>query len=143
MSVFERIASDEPRDADNLVLWRGTHCFVVMNLYPYNNGHVLVVPYRRLASYTDLTAEERAELTGTIDLVMRWTNAALAPDGYNVGINQGEAAGAGIPDHLHVHVVPRWSSDTNFMPTVAQTKVIPEALRETYDKLLAAAQDIS
>jgi ATP adenylyltransferase len=136
-SVFSRIAAAED-DAEHFVVWRGEHVFVVMNLYPYNNGHLLLVPYRQVADYRALTPDEQAEIAALIDRVMGWLDAALSPDGYNVGMNQGRAGGAGIPDHLHLHVVPRWRGDTNFMPVTAETKVIPEGLRETYQKLRAA-----
>jgi ATP adenylyltransferase len=111
-----------------------------MNLYPYNNGHLLLVPYRPVPDYTELTDGERAELAALIGRAIGWLRAALRPDGFNVGMNQGEAGGAGIPDHLHVHVVPRWRADTNFMPVTAEAKVIPEALRATYEKLLDAVR---
>ncbi|MEO1727731.1 MAG: HIT domain-containing protein, partial [Bacteroidota bacterium] len=117
---------------------RGTTVFVVMNLYPYNNGHLLIVPYREVPTYADLDDDTHVEIARTIRRVMGWLRATLAPDGFNVGLNEGAAAGAGIPEHLHVHVVPRWTADTNFMPTVAGTKVIPEAMRATYEKLIAA-----
>jgi ATP adenylyltransferase len=136
-SVFARIAAAED-DAEHFVVWRGEHAFVVMNLYPYNNGHLLLVPYRQVADYRELRAEEQAEIAVLIGRAIGWLDAALGPDGYNVGMNQGQAGGAGIPDHLHVHVVPRWRADTNFMPVTGDTKVIPEGLRETYQKLRAA-----
>lgn len=135
-SVFARMAADD-RDAENLILWRGQQVFVVMNLYPYNNGHLMVVPYRQVGDYEALTAAEQAEVAHTLARCLRWLKAALRPDGFNVGMNLGEAGGAGIPDHVHLHVVPRWGGDTNFMPTLAETKVIPEALRETYQKILS------
>lgn len=138
-SVFEDIAASSD-DRSNLVIWRGSLWFVVLNLYPYNNGHCLVVPLRKVARYTDLTGDEQAELGVTLDKLMRWVDEALAPDGMNVGLNQGEAAGAGIPDHLHVHVVPRWTSDTNFMPATAAAKVIPESLDSTWEKLRAVIE---
>jgi ATP adenylyltransferase len=109
-----------------------------MNLYPYNNGHLMIVPYRQVADYEALTPEEQCELAQTIARCLRWLKHALNPDGFNVGMNLGKVAGAGIPDHVHVHIVPRWEGDTNFMPTIAETKVIPEALRDTYRKLRAA-----
>ncbi|MEO1074783.1 MAG: HIT domain-containing protein [Bacteroidota bacterium] len=137
-SVFSRIAASPERDAEHFVVWRGTTVFVVMNLYPYNNGHLLVVPYREVPTYADLDDDAHVEIARTIRRAMGWLGAALAPDGFNVGINEGAAAGAGIPEHLHVHVVPRWAADTNFMPTLAGTKVIPEAMRATYEKLIAA-----
>jgi len=138
-SVFSRIAAED-RDEDNLVLWRGTHVFVVMNLYPYNNGHMLIVPYREVADYEALTEAEQQEMTRTIAACIRWLKRALKPEGFNVGMNLGPASGAGIPQHLHMHVVPRWRGDTNFMPVVAEVKVIPEALHDTYRKLRAAVE---
>ena len=138
-SVFARIAAEpSERDADHFVLWRGTFVFVVMNLYPYNNGHLLLVPYRQVDDYRALTDDEQREIATLTDRALGWLDAALRPDGYNVGMNQGLAGGAGIPDHIHVHIVPRWRGDTNFMPVTGTTKVIPEGLRETYEKLRAA-----
>lgn len=135
-TLFQRLAAEE-QDEENLILWRGEHVFVLMNLYPYNNGHIMVVPYRPVIGFEALTADEQVALTRALDRCLRWLRDALAPDGFNIGINQGAAAGAGIPDHLHLHVVPRWSGDTNFMPVTARTKVIPEALADTYEKLRA------
>lgn len=133
-SVFERLAADD-RDEEHFILWRGESVFALLNLFPYNNGHLLIVPYRVVARYEALTAAEQVEIAHTIGRAIGWLNAALRPDGFNVGMNLGEAAGAGLPDHLHVHVVPRWRGDTNFMPTVADLKVVPEAMAETYRKL--------
>ncbi len=133
-TIFSRLAGED-KDEENLILWRGTHVFVIMNLYPYNNGHLLIVPYRIVEQYEDLKLDEMMELTQTIDLCIRCIKMTVKPDGINVGMNLGKAAGAGIPDHLHVHVVPRWLGDTNFMPAIAETKVIPEALNDTYKKL--------
>lgn len=115
--------------------------FVLLNLYPYNNGHLMIVPYRAVADYDALSDEEQVEIARVTASCMRWLRRALAPHGFNVGMNLGEAAGAGIPDHLHVHIVPRWRGDTNFMPAVGQVKVIPEALRDTYQKLLSAVAE--
>jgi ATP adenylyltransferase len=121
--------------AEGLVLYRGRYCFVILNLYPYNNGHLMVAPNRHVNTLTSLIAEERAELMG----MARWAEMALAeayrPQGINVGINLGKAAGAGIEDHLHVHLVPRWAGDTNFMTAVAETRVLPEALEQTAARL--------
>lgn len=142
-SVFAQIAAEPERDAEHFVLWRGEGLFVVMNLYPYNNGHLLLVPYRQIADYEALTGAEQTELAALIGHTMGWLKQALRPDGFNVGINQGSAGGAGIPNHLHAHVVPRWQGDTNFMPITGGVKVIPEALRETYQKLLAVVTDTS
>lgn len=133
--LFERIARETDRDEKNLVVHRGEHVYVVMNLYPYNNGHVMIVPMRRVESWEDLTAEERHELSDRLSDCIRWIRAALSPEGFNVGMNIGAGSGAGIPKHLHMHVVPRWSGDTNFMPVTAKTKVIPEGIRKTYRRI--------
>ncbi len=139
-TLFARLAAANEDDA-NLILWRGAHVFVLLNLYPYNNGHLMIVPYRAVADYDALSDEEQVEIARVTASCMRWLRRALAPHGFNVGMNLGEAAGAGIPDHLHVHIVPRWRGDTNFMPAVGQVKVIPEALRDTYQKLLSAVAE--
>jgi ATP adenylyltransferase len=139
-SLFARLAAED-RDEENLILWRGEHVFVLMNLYPYNNGHLLIIPFREVADYEDLTTDEQLAIAQTTERCIRWLRAALHPEGFNVGMNLGRAAGAGLPRHLHVHVVPRWSADTNFMATVGDTKVIPEALRQTYAKLRAAVAE--
>lgn len=122
-------------DAQSLVVHRGAHAFVIMNLFPYNSGHVMVVPYRHLARLSELTDAEGLELTRLVDLSIRAQEAALQPEGTNVGMNLGRGAGAGIDDHLHVHVVPRWVGDTNFMPVLGDLKVIPEHLEATYRRL--------
>ncbi len=125
------------RDAQNYVLWRGTHCAIVLNLYPYNNGHLLVVPYAHLPSLEDLPAEVQAEMMTTVSKGLGLLRRALQPDGFNIGLNIGRAAGAGIAHHVHIHVVPRWDGDTNFMPVLAETRVIPEWLDDTYANLKA------
>lgn len=135
-SLFTALLNEE-HDEENFILWRGDQVFVIMNRHPYNNGHLLIVPYREVTKYESLTAPEQQAIAATIDRCIQWLRAALSPEGFNVGMNLGSAAGAGIPDHLHVHVVPRWEGDTNFMPTTADTKVLPEDLRTTYDKLRA------
>jgi ATP adenylyltransferase len=118
-------------DEDGLIVTRRATSYVVLNLYPYNSGHLMVVPFRHVADYTELSAEETtevAELTRTAMTVLR---SASGAQGFNIGMNQGVVAGAGIAAHLHQHVVPRWGGDTNFMPVVARTKVLPQLLRET------------
>lgn len=140
-SLFTKLL-DEDADAKNLILWRGDHVFVLMNLYPYNNGHLLIVPYREIEAYDDLTASEQEAIATTIDRCIQWLRTALSPEGFNVGMNLGSAAGAGIPDHLHVHVVPRWAGDTNFMSTTGGTRVLPEDLSTTYEKLRAAIDEV-
>ena len=139
-SLFSRLV-EEDNDEENLILWRGEEVFVIMNKHPYNNGHLLILPYREVARYEDLTPDEQTALARTIERCIRWLRRALSPDGFNVGMNLGASAGAGVPDHLHVHVLPRWNGDTNFMPTTAGTKVIPEALSDTYHKLRRAIEN--
>lgn len=118
-------------DEDGLVVARGGLCYVVLNLYPYNAGHLMAVPYRHVPDYTDLTAEECAELAALTQHAMRAIRRASGPHGFNIGMNQGNVAGAGIAAHLHQHVVPRWGGDTNFMPIVGHTRVLPQLLGET------------
>lgn len=119
------------------ILARGTHAFVIMNAFPYSNGHLLIVPYRHTGDLSELSAEEDLEMMQLVQKSMQVLKEAFRPDGFNIGINQGTAAGAGIADHIHMHIVPRWNGDTNFMPVFAEIKVIPEALEKTYDKLKA------
>lgn len=138
-SLFTQLAEDD-QDEENLILWRGELVFVIMNRYPYNNGHLLIVPFREVEHYEALSAEEQVALAQTIDRCIRWLRQTMQPDGFNVGMNLGEASGAGIPEHLHAHVVPRWSGDTNFMATTADIRVIPEAMQTTYRKLRAAIE---
>jgi ATP adenylyltransferase len=107
-----------------------------MNKYPYNNGHMMIVPYRHISSPLELEEEEMLECMRLINLSIELLDGVMKPHGYNIGINIGKAAGAGIEDHYHIHVVPRWLGDTNFMPIIGDTKVIVEAVRETYDKLM-------
>jgi ATP adenylyltransferase len=125
-------------DEHGLVVARGTRCYVVLNLYPYNTGHLMVLPYRHVSDYTDLDAAETVELAQLTQQAMRVSRAVYAPAGFNLGINQGEVAGAGIAAHLHQHVVPRWLGDSNFLPVVAQTKSLPELLAETRRRLAEA-----
>lgn len=124
-------------DADGLVVARGVTCFVVMNLFPYNPGHLLVCPYRHVARYLDLTDEETAEFTELTKRALRAIEATSSPMGYNLGINQGAVAGAGLEAHLHQHVVPRWRGDANFLPIVAQTKALPLLLEDVRARLAA------
>lgn len=129
-------------DEDGLIVARGETCYVVLNLYPYNAGHLLVCPYRHVADYTELTEPETVELGVLTQQCMRAIRRASSPHGFNIGMNQGSVAGAGIAAHLHQHVVPRWGGDTNFMPVVAQTRVLPQLLSETRT-LLAQAWAVS
>ena len=134
--AFCRIASMD--DIEGLVVARGDHVYAVLNLYPYNAGHVMVVPYRHVSSYLDMTEDETAELASFTKSAMRALVAASGAQGFNLGLNQGSVAGAGIAAHLHQHVVPRWGGDANFMPIVARTKVLPQLLGDTR-QLLADA----
>ncbi|PRY40307.1 ATP adenylyltransferase [Umezawaea tangerina] len=118
-------------DADGLIVARGEAVFAVLNLYPYNPGHLMVLPYRHLPDYTDLTPAETVEFAEFTQKAMRVIRHAAAPHGFNIGMNQGVVAGAGIAAHLHQHVVPRWGGDANFMPVIGQTKVLPQLLGET------------
>lgn len=125
-------------DEDGLIVARGALVYCVLNLYPYNSGHVMSVPYRHVADYTDLTGGETAELAEFTQAAMRTLRAASGPHGFNVGLNQGAVAGAGIAAHLHQHVVPRWGGDTNFMPIVGHTRVLPQLLADARARLAAA-----
>jgi len=125
----------ETPDVENLVLHRGTSCYVLMNLYPYNPGHLMIVPYLHTADLASLDAAIAGELFGLTRRSVATLTGALTPHGFNIGINLGRTAGAGIDEHLHMHIVPRWNGDANFMPIVGGTKLIPEALDQTYTKL--------
>lgn len=136
--VFCRIVDSGLPDEDTFVVWRGDRCFALLNAYPYTSGHLMVMPIRHAAGLEDLGAEEAAELWPALTAAVAAVKAAYSPDGLNIGINLGRAAGAGLPGHLHVHCLPRWSGDTNFTTSVAGTRVIPEALPKTWEKLRAA-----
>lgn len=125
-------------DRAGLVLKRGKVCAVVMNRYPYNNGHLMIAPYRHVARLADLSPEERMETMDLLDLSVAVLTSAIRPEGFNIGINLGRAAGAGLETHLHTHVVPRWNGDTNFMPVIGDTKVIPQALDDLWVTVRAA-----
>ena len=125
-------------DADGLIVARGTSVFTVLNLYPYNSGHLMICPYRHVADYTELTPAETAEVATFTQRAMTVIRSVSAPHGFNIGMNMGHVAGAGIAAHLHQHVVPRWGGDTNFMPVVAGVKVLPQLLGETREMLAAA-----
>lgn len=122
-----------PEEDSPLIVTRGETAFVIMNLYPYNSGHLLICPYRHVADYTELTDQEVAEIGSLTQRSMRALRASATPHGFNIGMNQGSVAGAGIAAHLHQHVVPRWGGDTNFMPVVGQTKTMPMLLEQARD----------
>jgi ATP adenylyltransferase len=138
---FCRAPSDD--GDESLVVARRKLTYAVLNLYPYNAGHLLLCPYRHVADYTDLTADETAEMDALLKDAMGTLRAVAGPHGFNIGLNQGPVAGAGIAAHLHQHVVPRWGGDSNFMPIVARTRVLPQLLTETRDLLVAAWPDPS
>lgn len=131
----------EQRDAENFILWRGHTGFVMMNLYPYNNGHLMIVPQAHAASLTELDTAQRADLCETTTLCEHILRQAMRPHGFNIGLNLGAAAGAGIAEHLHVHIVPRWAGDTNYMTVVGEIRVIPQHLEHTYQMLLPYFQN--
>ena len=132
----EKIADSD--DEANFIPDRGETCYVMLNLYPYNNGHLMVSPYRHVPSPEQLEEDELTEMMLMVNRSLEALRQAMYPNGFNIGINIGKAAGAGIEGHVHIHIVPRWHGDTNFMPALSQTRVIPELLDETYQKLKAS-----
>jgi ATP adenylyltransferase len=137
-SVFTRLLGSGADDVDTHIVHRGATCFAVVNLFPYTTGHVLVVPYREVADLDGLTGEETSDLWATVTEAVRVVRSTYSPDGMNVGLNLGRPAGGSVPDHLHVHVVPRWTGDSNFMSAIANTQTLPEALVDTAAKLRAS-----
>jgi ATP adenylyltransferase len=132
--LFCRV-SKENKDEKNLVIARKEHCFIMLNLYPYNNGHLMVSPYLHVATLDALPKEQLIELFETVSNACVQLRTEMKPEGFNIGINIGLVAGAGVAEHLHIHIVPRWAGDTNFMPVIGAVKVISEALEDTYTKL--------
>jgi len=134
--------AEEHKDAENLVVWRGKHNFVLLNLYPYTSGHLMVAPYQHVALLEDAGAETVTDMMLIARQAEKHLRAVYHPEGLNIGMNIGRAAGAGIAGHIHMHVLPRWTADANFMTTVAETRIIPEDIQVTYQKLSRAfAQD--
>jgi ATP adenylyltransferase len=134
----ECIFCAKPADDDdeaNLIVHRGERCFVILNLFPYTNGHLMVAPYAHMSRLQDVPAETLAEMMELSQRAMSRLEAVYDPHGYNVGFNQGRVAGAGIEHHIHLHVVPRWGGDTNFMPVIADTRVMPQTLEQSYEAL--------
>ena len=131
-------AKPEMSDDEALIVHRGTHCFVMLNLYPYTNGHVMVSPFEHVGRIQEIGAETMAELMELVQRSMVAIEAAYNPKGFNVGVNQGKAGGAGVAGHIHIHVVPRWEGDTNFMPVIADAKVMPQSLEDSYATLSEA-----
>ncbi len=122
-------------DKKNLILYRGEHCFVLLNRYPYNSGHLMVVPYFHTPTFEGLSDDVLFEFIKTVNKSVEVLKKALVPDGFNLGLNFGKVAGAGMESHMHLHIVPRWTGDTDSMPIIAETRVMPEHLRKTYHKL--------
>lgn len=139
----EDLFSELPKTEDDksvYILWRGPLSYIVMNIYPYNVGHLLAIPYRKVANLVDLTDSEQVALISTITIAQKILDATLKPHGYNIGLNLGSAAGAGIPSHIHAHIVPRWTGDSNFMPVLGHTRVISRHLDSLWDQLYPVAQ---
>ncbi len=134
-SLFTRILNEND-DRKNYLLYRGKTCFIIMNLYPYNSGHLMIVPNKEVKDISELDTDTRLEMFELLDLGMKALNDAIKPHGFNLGANLGRVSGAGIEDHIHFHIVPRWNGDTNFMPVLNDVKVISEEMEKTYDKLL-------
>ncbi|RLE82769.1 MAG: HIT family hydrolase [Thermoprotei archaeon] len=127
---------------EKLVLYRNELVLAMMNLYPYNTGHLLLAPLRHIGDFEELSDEEVLALGRLTKKCIKVIKEALKPDGFNIGINIGRVAGAGLEDHIHIHIIPRWNGDTNFMPLIASTKVIPEAIYDTYDKLMRVLEKL-
>jgi ATP adenylyltransferase len=125
----------EGTDRENLIVHRGERCFVILNLYPYTNGHLMIAPFEHVATLQALPAETTAEMMALAQRAIEVLEARYEPHGFNVGFNQGRVAGAGVEHHIHMHVVPRWGGDTNFMPVLADTRVMPQTLEQTYEML--------
>lgn len=132
----------ENKDRENLILFRGKHSFMMMNSFPYNNGHLMVAPYKHTADMYELEDETLLEINHLVRYSIRLLSAIMQPDGFNLGVNIGRTAGAGVLDHIHWHIVPRWNGDCNFMPVLANTKVLPESLHSTYDKLKKKIEEL-
>jgi len=135
--IFCELPKQE-RDRDNLILYRSVHSFVIMNRYPYNNGHILVVPYRHVSALEELDDAVLLDFMKVTRHSVASIRKAFMPDGFNIGINIGRIAGAGMEEHVHLHMVPRWAGDTSFMTVFDEVRVIPEHIMSTYDKLFAA-----
>lgn len=125
-----------PKNKDPLILREGETCFAIMNRFPYNTGHCMIAPYRHVGDLTDINPQESLELMSLVQTIMKALRQALTPQGFNVGCNIGAVAGAGIADHLHIHIVPRWNGDTNFMPVISDAHIISEHIEKTRDKIL-------
>jgi len=139
------IFCEKPRqqcDRDNYILLRGANAYIILNVFPYNNGHLMVIPYQHTACMEELTGAALTEMMQLAMLAIKALKLAMAPDGFNMGMNIGRTAGAGIAEHVHLHVVPRWNGDTNFMPVLGNTRVLPESLERTWEKVRAALEQV-
>lgn len=137
-SVFTRILNSGLDDEETHIVHRGERCFAILNAYPYGTGHLLILPYRQVAELEELDSDEAAELWSTTTDAVRAVKAAYSPDGVNVGVNLGRPAGGSVSEHLHVHVVPRWTGDANFMTAIANTRTLPEPLDQTASRIRTA-----
>ena len=131
----DMLGEGRTRDKKNLILYRGKHCFVILNRYPYNSGHLMVLPYIHTPTFDGLSDKVLLDFIKTVDKSVSILKKVLRPDGFNMGLNFGKVAGAGLEQHMHLHVVPRWTGDTDSMPIISETRVMPEHLRKTYNKL--------
>jgi len=134
------LGEDPAQDADRLVLHRGTHNFIILNLFPYTTGHLMIAPFAHLASVVDAPVDQTTEMMALLKRSLDVLTKAYHPEGFNVGMNLGQVAGAGVKDHFHLHIVPRWSGDANFMTITGETRVLPEALATSYQRLKAQMQ---
>lgn len=140
--VFCAMTVDGAEQQENLIVDKGKLTFTVLNLYPYNNGHLMIVPYRHTSDFSSLTAEESAEIFQKLQLAEKALKIVSAPEGFNIGVNLGKVSGAGIDEHIHFHIVPRWNGDTNFMPVLGEVKVISQDLYATKEKLIKAYTEL-
>ncbi len=141
--IFCDFVSDDIKSRKSLVVYKGKLSYIMLNLYPYNSGHLMVIPNRHISDFNLLSDDEIIEMMGEIKLSIKALDICMKPQGYNVGLNLGRAAGAGIDEHLHYHIVPRWNGDTNFMPVIGEVKVISHDLLETKSNLVQAFQKLS
>jgi len=133
----------QENDRENGILYRGSRAYIILNAYPYNSGHLMVIPYLHTAEFTALDAETLAEMMALAQLAQAALTQVMHPQGYNLGMNLGQSAGAGIAEHLHLHVVPRWTGDTNFMPVLGNTRVLPESLERTWERVKVAIDELT
>jgi ATP adenylyltransferase len=141
--IFCELSKEEPGDIESLIIDKGELTFTVLNLYPYNNGHLMIVPYKHKNDIDNLTSDENKEIMKKLQVAVKALRIVSNPEGFNIGANLGKVSGAGIDEHIHFHVVPRWNGDTNFMPVLGEVKVISQDLLSTKKKLLAAYTKIN